>query len=130
MTKKMCISCGRAFDAFWHETMCYKCHVELYRNDIKNQILTGEHSSTECEENVFCPWCAEMIEGGCEDHEFYEDGTHIYRCPECNKEFTLETSVSYSYSTQRTLPTYILNDRERARLAREKAKAALQEEKR
>lgn len=122
MAEKICERCGKPFNAYLYETMCYKCCVEKNLEDVKESILSGETTSTDCEDEVICPWCGEVIEGDCETREFYEDGTHVFTCPECEKEFTLETSVSYSYSTERELPDYVLRERELTRQAREKAK--------
>lgn len=121
MAEKICKRCGKPFKAYMYETMCYKCQCEKNLEDIKEGILSGETTSTDCEDEVICPWCGEAIEGDCETGEFYEEGTHVMECPECGKEFTLSTSVSYSYSTERELPDYILRDRELTRQAREKA---------
>lgn len=108
-----CEICGKPFKSYCYETRCYKCNIEKYNTDIKEGIQSGEETSTYGESEVFCPWCGEMLEGDCETSEFYEDGTHVFQCYECEKEFTLSTSVSFSYSTERELPSYILRDRER-----------------
>jgi len=121
MKEEICERCGKVFKSYMYETMCYKCQTEKNLEDIKAGILSGEETSTDCENDVICPWCGEVIEDDCETSAFYEDGTHVLQCPECDKEFALSTSVSYSYSTERQLPAYILHDREMARQARQKA---------
>ena len=118
MTEKICVRCGKIFKSYFYETMCYKCQTEKNLEDIKESILSGEATSTNCESDVICPWCGEVIEGDCETSEFYEDGTHVFSCPECDKEFTLSTSVSYAYSTERELPSYVLREREIVRQER------------
>ena len=120
MTIKPCERCGKAFNSYFYETMCYKCQTEKNLEDVKENILSGEATSTDCESDVICPWCGEAIEGDCDTGEFYEDGTHVFDCPYCDKEFTLSTSVSYTYSTNRELPDYVLREREYRRQEREK----------
>ena len=122
--KKICQRCGKSFDSYFGETLCWSCNKAKNLEDVQESILSGEETSTDCENDVICPWCGEVIEPDCESSEFYEDGTHVMRCPECDKEFTLSTSVSYSYSTERELPRYILEDRKRAQEAREKMRKA------
>lgn len=115
MTVKACERCGKTFNSYFYETMCYKCRVEKNREDVRESLLSGEATRTDCESDVICPWCGEVIEEDCEMNEFYEDGTHVFDCPYCEKEFTLSTSVSYTYSTDRELPNYVLRERENRR---------------
>ena len=117
---KICSRCGKPFRAYMYETMCFRCSKEKNLEDIKSSILSGEADSTDCEYDVICPWCGEVLEADCESSEFYEDGTHVMQCWHCDKEFTLSTSVSYSYSTERELPRYVIEDRKRAQEVREK----------
>lgn len=117
---KPCERCGKNFNAYLYATMCYKCQAEKNLEDVKKSILSGEATSTDCENDVICPWCGEVIEGDCETSEFYEDGEHVFACPYCDEEFTLSTSVSYTYSTERELPAYVLREREYRKQEREK----------
>ena len=112
MTLKSCERCGKTIKSYCYETMCYKCSKEKNLEGIKESILSGEKLSTYGEDEVICPWCGEVLEVDCETDELYVDGQHVMRCYDCNKEFTLSTSVSYSYSTERDLPSWILRDRE------------------
>lgn len=74
-------------------------------------------SKTFCEREIYCPWCGE-INDDFEMREAYEDGTHVIKCDECGNEFTLETSISYSYSTSKKLPKWFIDDRKREAEAR------------
>jgi uncharacterized Zn-finger protein len=47
-----------------------------------------------------CPHCGYVCRIA--DHEWwelYDDGDHEVTCPSCDREFTVETCVSYSFST-------------------------------
>lgn len=47
-----------------------------------------------------CPHCGESI--SVSEHELwklYEEGEHDVTCPFCDEDFTVSTSVSYSFST-------------------------------
>lgn len=50
--------------------------------------------------NPKCPHCGE--ECSVSDNEWwhlYEEGEHEVTCPACDEDFTVSTSVSYSFST-------------------------------
>ena len=111
MTLKSCERCGKTFKSYCYETMCYKCSKEKNLEDIKERILSGEDTSTDGEDEVICPWCGEVLEVDCETNEFYVGGKRVMRCFDCNKKFALSTSVSYSYSTERDLPRWIVRGR-------------------
>ena len=53
------------------------------------------------DEGAICPYCGFINKGDCENHEFYEDGDHIYTCDYCGEEFNMNTYLSYSYTTSR-----------------------------
>ena len=127
MTVKSCERCGKTFNSYFYETMCYRCQTEKNIDDVKARILSGEETSTDCERDVICPWCGEVIEEDCETDVFYEDGEHVFDCPYCDKEFALSTSVSYTYSTEREIPTYVLREREYLKQEREKLRAVIAE---
>lgn len=67
--------------------LCFKCE--------------GVITEVDCEDEVFCPYCGLEHEADGEDDAFYVEGEHIFVCHECNKEFLVDTNVSYSYSTSR-----------------------------
>lgn len=119
MKNKFCITCGRMFTAFdsW-EKECYSCKIESERRTVKEAILSGETTETHCEQDIICPWCGETIEPDCECREAYEDGEHEFACPECDKVFCLETTVSYSYSTKRELPAWMEREKKLTELYR------------
>lgn len=110
---KNCARCGKPFTDYWPEleTLCPSCRSDAYDEEMERMLSSGEKTSTDCEHDVYCPWCGVKIEGDCEDREFYEEGSWSYICPECEKEFLVSTYVSYSYSTDRELPAYMLRER-------------------
>lgn len=93
-----CKTCGKATTLSWQDK-CYSCQQREYRVKVKEEIEeTGE---TDCENEIYCPWCGEIYEPDCES-ELYEDGEHELTCGECDKRFTVTVNVSYSYDTKRT----------------------------
>lgn len=47
-----------------------------------------------------CPHCGEVCRIGANDwYDLYEEGEHEVECPRCGGEFTVITSVSYSFDT-------------------------------
>lgn len=46
-----------------------------------------------------CPHCAHLFMVQCDDGEVYSDGEHELMCPECDADFTITTTVSYSFSS-------------------------------
>lgn len=47
---------------------------------------------------VRCPKCGyHWRVGDGDDYDLYEDGTHEVSCPDCNFDFEVETSVTYSF---------------------------------
>ena len=108
--KKQCKICGKVAEMLSWEDECYICKKKQHMKDVLQDIQEGRDTS--CENEIYCPWCGTEIER-CEMNEAYNEGRYIIDCPECGKEFVLETSVSYSYSTSRKLPDWIIRDRER-----------------
>lgn len=109
--KKQCKICGKVAEMLSWEDECYACKKKQHMKDVLQDIQEGHDTS--CEDEIYCPWCSVIIECDADTPEAYEDGTHTIDCPECGKEFMLETSVSFSYSTSRKLPDWIIHDRER-----------------
>ncbi len=97
---KICKDCGKVFNGLSFEDECYTCRKDRYYKTIKQQLLDGEEDSTDCENEVICPWCGEIYEIDDEYH-LYEDGEHNLVCPNCEKRFLVNTSVSFSFSTER-----------------------------
>ena len=51
---------------------------------------------------VKCPFCDREFEPGHQDlNELYEEGEHTFDCPECEKEVTVHTAISHSFSTDK-----------------------------
>lgn len=83
------------------ETECYSCRKENHTREIRRQIEDGEITEVDCEDEIYCPYCGLGHEADCEDDRFYVEGEYEFICHECEKEFLVDTQVSYSYSTSR-----------------------------
>lgn len=116
--KKICITCGREFDAFLNEKECFSCHRKTHETERKQAILSGEITEIDDEEDIVCPWCGEAFETDGEDSRTYTEGGYEYRCPECEKTFYLETSVSITHSTSREIPVWIEREKKLTELYR------------
>lgn len=99
--KKICETCGKPFDALFPWSECDDCINKRHIREV--QIDIRECGETVFEDKIYCPWCGEIIDGS-EMIEAHTDGKFVILCPKCGKDFTLETDVSYSYSTKRELP--------------------------
>jgi transposase-like protein len=98
--KKLCEKCGKEFTPFLYDTMCYSCKKKKHQEDIADEIKNGETDETDCEDEIYCPYCGELYEPDCE-YELYEEGEHDLTCGECDKEFIVTVNISYSYDTKR-----------------------------
>lgn len=98
---KTCGTCGEKRHMFSWETECYSCRTEKHKKELKRQIEDGEITETDCEDEVYCPYCGEEYEQDVDDYELYNEGETELVCPECDKLFVVEVSVSYSYATKR-----------------------------
>lgn len=124
--KKTCKTCGKFVEMFPWEDNCYECQKKKHIADLQEEI--EENHETCCEDEIYCPWCGCEIER-CEMPEAYEEGDHAIECPNCRKEFALETNVSITYSTKRELPGWILRERKRREeYLRELREARIKEE--
>jgi len=100
MSKRECPGCGKEADLMTWETNCYRCRQKDYSNGIMAEIISGEKEETYCEDEVYCPHCGEVqTMTDCWDH--YEEGEHEYTCQDCDKEFVIDTTVRYLFSTRR-----------------------------
>lgn len=113
--KECCITCGvhegEMKESPWaryiknattgkHEfqIQCKPCR----ENEIEKQIADFQKSKfdTEYTNDIFCPHCGHQhSKGGSDSEVFYQDGTHDFTCDNCQNEFEVITSVSFSYST-------------------------------
>ena len=98
---KICKTCGKERNMMSWETECYPCEKERHAREIRRQIEDGEIAEVDCEDKIYCPYCGQVHEEDCEDDTFYVGGEHEFICCECEKEFLVDTHVSYSYSTRR-----------------------------
>ncbi len=100
MEEKMCVRCGKRTVILGASgDYCYSCNVDIYNENLKQSLLDDEDCETDCETDVFCPYCGEIQES--DEGQFYKEGTKIVCCGDCNKEFKLDTEISYYYSTRR-----------------------------
>lgn len=99
---RICKTCGKEkrYMMSW-ETECYSCRKERNRKEIQQQIESGKITEVDCEDEVYCPYCGAVHEAECDDDRFYVEGEYEFTCYECEKEFLVDTQVSYSYSTSR-----------------------------
>lgn len=101
MKLETCARCGKA-GILNENKICYDCREKEYYAGIRENIQSGEETETYNEEKIICPWC-----GAIQEHEgdykiLYEDGYHPgEQCGMCGKYYTINTDVSYSYSTTR-----------------------------
>ena len=103
--KKICSKCGKEkyFDFPWQD-ICTDCKDEMNLAIIREKIVKGEPVDTGSDKFVICPYCGAAIETdlGYEDFpELYIEGDSDIDCPECEKTFTMNTEISYYYSTRK-----------------------------
>lgn len=106
-----CKRCGKEKWLMDKTNMCVKCSQEVEQEKIKRefdefneQAEPDEEFDTWSSDFVICPHCGYAIPADVSYEDFpeiYEEGGHELTCPECNKDFILETSVSYSYETRK-----------------------------
>lgn len=98
--KKICSTCGKEKYIFSWESECSRCSTERYHKEMKRQILAGERNSTDTESEIYCPYCGEIHEID-DEYDLYDDGWHETYCGSCDKAFTVVTSVSHYFDTER-----------------------------
>lgn len=107
METKICERCGKNKLMLSWESLCYECQKKVEFEKIQANILEAtddEEVDTFSSDYVICPYCGEAMDTcyGYEDFpELYEEGDHLVTCPNCDKEFVLETSISYYYETHK-----------------------------
>ena len=103
---KICKRCGQLKEMMSFENKCYKCTKEEALEKIQQNIKDAEPDETVdtwSDDYMICPYCGcamEMLSYD-ETPEMYEEGDHDVECPECERYFRLETSVSYSWETKK-----------------------------
>ena len=95
----------------WTDGICSPCHTKIKQDKIKQDFdefyadaEEDEEFDTSSGDFVICPHCGYAIptDFGYEDFpELYEEGEHKITCPECDKDFVMETSISYYYETRK-----------------------------
>ncbi len=99
--RKICSICGEERLMLSWEDTCVTCTKEKHLNELRENILSNEITSTDCEDEIICPYCGEGIELECDDAANWEEGNYIGYCDWCDKDFRFQTHVSISYSSQR-----------------------------
>lgn len=106
----ICQRCGKERHISEGHSFCWVCEQEMEQDKIQkdfqewDETEEGSPFDTWSTDYVICPHCGYAIptDLGYEYFpEIYEDGSHKITCPECDKDFILETSVSYSYETKK-----------------------------
>lgn len=97
-----CEICGKEHSPLsWQKNKCYSCRVKENQQDVQRQIVEGEITEVDCENEIYCPWCGCIYEID-DEYDLYDDGEHDgIECPECERKFTVTTNVSYSFDTKR-----------------------------
>lgn len=105
--KKICKKCGKTVEMCSWENYCYRCLIEQELERVQLNVKEAgpeEDPDTFSSNYVICPYCGNALPtdlGYADFPELYEDGEHKLTCPECDKDFRLTTSVSYSWETER-----------------------------
>lgn len=101
MKKTTCKECGKMIMVCsFEEELCFSCKKKKYRNDAKRNVENGEVTEFDCEDEIYCPYCGEVYEIE-DEYELYIEGEHEVECPFCERAFTVNVNVSYSYDTRR-----------------------------
>lgn len=95
-----CKTCGRPIKDWQRGDLCYSCKIQEYNKITSENLRSSEMTSTTCEDEIFCPWCGEIYNID-DEYELYGEGEHDLTCHHCDKEFSVETNVTYSFSTER-----------------------------
>lgn len=98
---KACAICGKIKNMLSWETKCYSCQISEHKKEIASEIQNGEIIETDCEDEIYCPWCGACYEPSDWDGAMYEEGEHEEVCDECERPFEITVNVSYSYDTKR-----------------------------
>lgn len=87
-----------------HGESCKECRgIRLFADgpglcsDCEN--LKG-NNETRHRSRIRCPHCGHIQKAvGDDDYERYQDGEHTVTCYECNKDYEIETHVTYSFTS-------------------------------
>lgn len=99
-----CKMCGRKTKIFaWQDRVCGICRNENHERFITENIKRGMRTYTACEDQVYCPYCADKIfHSQKEGNSFLTTpGDHVITCDKCGNSFSLLTESAYVYSTER-----------------------------
>jgi hypothetical protein len=101
METRRCETCGKGVVGLPWETRCWSCREEERRKTLTQLVLSGECITPSDDTYAVCPWCGGMREPDCDEEWGYSEGFRNMECEDCGKGFTVATSVSYYYETQR-----------------------------
>ena len=99
---KKCIKCEKRSRSLFSE-LCFCCEEEKNERQLINDILSGQVVETECEDDIFCPWCGTRHDpfDVDENYSFMDEDDYKTQCHECDRDFTYRASVSITFSTRR-----------------------------
>lgn len=99
-----CERCGEQINVCsWEQKLCYSCVKKKHAEEIKDSILHGGEVGTDCEDEIYCPYCGEEVGlEPCDDGDvLYTEGDHEVECPHCERLFVVNTTVHCFYDTRR-----------------------------
>lgn len=90
----LCYQCGgsaRLLGGPGHRVLCGSC--ERLSTRLNEEV---DHAS-----RIRCPKCGyvHVVDGDWDHYEIFAEGEHSLTCSECNHDFTIETHVSYSFTS-------------------------------
>ena len=105
MYSRRCVRCRCDFESdYEYAFYCPECNAKEKVERAVQEARTierGLESGWFCAESkIYCPHCGHVMEVD-DDCELYEEGDHERQCGFCEKEFTINTSISITYSTEK-----------------------------
>jgi len=97
-----CSVCGQeTYNCSWEGDKCFSCREKERLAKLAEYLQNDEETETSCESDIICPYCGYRYEADFESDYCYNEGDYEEQCPECEKTFTISTSVSITYNTTR-----------------------------
>lgn len=105
----VCLSCGinrkDLTEPPWGDEkgfVCKSCEAKRIENKIEDfQATEPEEMDFYSNDKIICPNCGNEHESDGEDSAFYAEDNHDYDCGECDYEFNVETTISFSYQSSK-----------------------------
>ena len=81
----------------------FSCEREERYKRLTDDIISGKTIETECEDDIFCPWCGTRYDPFDVDENclYMDEGEYEIQCYECDRDFIYKASVSITFSTRR-----------------------------